>query len=789
MPKIPEFSGRTQVVADRPPGVDINPNSYGRSEEAVGRVGSLIGNFGADLMEKRRAAEDTHFSNSTMLQDLRDVEAYKEQLKMTVGADYKGYTDKIQEFVNSRMEKSQAAAPSERARMMYSESASTRFTSQLIDANSTEHMERAKYYGEDVDKNIQMNSDSLVSYPSVSGAYEKIDTMNSWIDQQTGTVFSPALSTEKKKVNGNQAALSVMKGLYNHALRDHDRWETISRQAEDVLNGTDTESQLRPKDKQIGNLLLPGQKAQIIEDFIRLRKDRTRTSVAELNRMSADAVEGAYNGKARNTAVGPAWDRAIGLGATEPEAKLRFTTEQEVARLAGNVRRGMARSNPENWVGMIDSLGNEVERAKADRTIPAEAATQSDYMEVTLDQWKRKLESETPGLQRELKEDPAAYVNKYFPNVSRLSKESFKGPQQTTKYITANLAAQRSMGVPEHQLRYLSKSETAGIARMIGAGDEKNGSDQYTRLQELYGPYWNQVHAQAVADKSLTSDHFIVGNMEQPFDRQTALAMIRNADPIKKAFGERYDSKAEADLKTTVREQIEPFRRAVSNMSVGGGAENFANSFENMVMLKAMQEKNRTDMDSSEAVSRAMRMITNTFHVANGGAGLLLMPKQIDERPVNKDAVEAFVSSHMNPAGLDTLRVQLPGGRAWLENLTPDERKSNFYSQVQKTGVWVYDGKASMRLMYDDPERGPQYVLDSRRPMARKGPKGETFYEALTVPIQNVPMDDLTRDAIRGFWGKTKERAGAAASSAASAAGTVIEGASKGPTTYPGGKP
>lgn len=381
---------------------------------------------------------------------------------------------------------------------------------------------------------------------------------------------------------------------------------------------------------------------------------------------------------------------------------------------------------------------------------------------------RRVLDDRIDQRNRQLTADPAQFVLA-DPNVREAATRAAaepQNPQAMQNYVTATLAAQQRLGVPQQDQRVLSRQQSQAIVADLlrsdpGQGDRANPDSPALRLramQQQYGEMWPRVFQDLVRDGSLPQEFQVLAVIPSAVgqaDYARMLAAARQAGGMDK-LDDALPQTARDQIRRDIGTYTEAFTRtATASGQSGGGplASMVHNAVRNLAIYYTMQ-----GVDPSTAMQRAAdRIINDRYEIQ----GTMRVPRTTsDGRPLGLDPVmraQADTMRALTPEGLD----DLPGN----PQVPPDERRNIAWRAAQR-GFWVPNERDTGLVLMMELENG------GRVPVRRQGgARVELMFDNLPQPAVSgartiARPDGLIGDgatgAVRGDDPDARARANAA---------------------------
>lgn len=340
---------------------------------------------------------------------------------------------------------------------------------------------------------------------------------------------------------------------------------------------------------------------------------------------------------------------------------------------------------------------------------------------------------------QQLAADPAQFVLA-DPNVREAATRAAaepQNPQAMQNYVTATLAEQARLGVPESEHRVLAKAQSQAIVADLlrsdpGQGSAENPDGPALRLQSLarsYGEAWPHVFQDLVRDGNLPAEYQVLAVTPSAIgqaDYARLLSAARQAggmsqfrDAVRRAA-----PVEEARLSREANTYIAPFTRtALASGQTGGDrlAGMVGGAVESLAAYYVFR-----GMSAGDALQRATdRIVNDKYEIL----GTMRVPRTTsDGRPLGLAPVQvaqAEVMRALTPEGLADI-----GGNP---QVPPDERRAIAFRAAQ-SGFWVANERDSGVVLMMELENG------GRLPVRRQdGARVELFFDNLPQPsVQGI---------------------------------------------------
>jgi hypothetical protein len=358
MVQMPEYQQKSEIYPQNPPGLDINPNNFGGSAAAVGRIAEASTDFAFTLLEKRKQAADQDYAFTNAMKDHRDLEEYKQQLQLQMPSDYEGYTDSVNKWIQDRYEQNQKAAPSQSAKELYQRQASPFLEKGLIEASHTEFQERAKSYVSNIHDDIDQTARLLMTTPSTPFALDSISQFKERFAQAKGKIINGDTEEELNDRAKNFLGKAVLDGLYAKGLENPKGSKAFFQQGLDILNGVvkaDKGQGMEFTRNPLVDGLLPHEKAAYLDKFARAMRDQKKSNLEELHRRFADDIAQTTMGGPSSPTLFKDIDAAAANGDITPEQRVRMYAEHNIADTSRTTIEQMKTTAPSAWMGLAQS--------------------------------------------------------------------------------------------------------------------------------------------------------------------------------------------------------------------------------------------------------------------------------------------------------------------------------------------------------------------------------------------------------------------------------------------------
>lgn len=227
---------------------------------------------------------------------------------------------------------------------------------------------------------------------------------------------------------------------------------------------------------------------------------------------------------------------------------------------------------------------------------------------------------------RALADDPAGYVAASPMVGQRWQEYQSATPDKKTAsfgaYVTATLAEQERLGVPEPMRRILPKGQAALQVAALASAKPEDAADTMAQQAALYGRHWPAAYRDLVK-AGLSRDYQVLATTEDPVGRANlAAALAQDKDALRQAVA---DDAREIDQ--TVAGAMAPLYRSLSAAPDG---QDIAASYERSARLLAYRYA-AGGMDAGDAATRAASDVAlgrwDFVESGDGGQALARTPK------------------------------------------------------------------------------------------------------------------------------------------------------------------
>jgi hypothetical protein len=759
MPNIPKR--RQAATINESVGSTPGDPSGGRTEQALAQLGGTAAAIGESLLQKRKQAEDSDFAFTKSMQDAEDLNHFVGELKKTTPESGDGYYDSIKQFTDERIRENQEAAPSSEASSMYLQRSGRMFSTARIHAENEEAQMRLGYQKKNIDDSADALSKGLIENPNDQHALGGLARLHEGIFKQVGTLYSPEEAKQKFEDVKGSVAKNYFKGLevtgkYDLALQLLNVNAKDAGQQFDATTGVELDpadaAKLGLADQaEVDHLSFAGAKkvverpgaaarpdivarakvaegltaeeqGALIARFQGLMKDKAQRDVSDLRQSVDDLRAHALTGgQIEDGEVKDLMTRAMASGLFERNepGRLRILGNIDRSVLIGNVLSEVHTMKPADMANLderIDRQAAAIASRRAKQFPGVESGKYSSFMAEDREQVKSAILTQAHAALQARAADPKAYVDQYL-NAKPTTNLALAGKADEVQNVVADaVAKQQAIGISKP--RVLSKSEAVGLVDMIqNTQNEAQAEHVISSLGESYGGYTGQVMNDLIDQGKLDPKYRVVNFVGDQPSRRRALGLIKNGEPIKKAYEKEFPENLD-ELTKQVSAQFSPYAQSLTQADPSGGKDEEVNSMRDLVLTAAAQAKlNNRTLSDKKAIESGMELIRQTYgdpiEVDNSS---FIVPNRVFSKsqgamvPVNKVLVEAAARGKFRKEALQGQLLLPPADQ--FKDIPVEEVQGAFLEQVKQTGRWITNrDQTGMMLVYTQGKYGEQPVL------------------------------------------------------------------------------
>jgi hypothetical protein len=412
--------------------------------------------------------------------------------------------------------------------------------------------------------------------------------------------------------------------------------------------------------------------------------ERKRSSVASAN------VGAAVDVAATGAPIDPAAARENIAKMTDPIARDRAEKALAAAETTGDLVR-QAKAIPAAEIAGVQ-VGLEGRVAET-----ADPEAQKKAIE-DLNTFNRALVQRN----KEIEGDSAGYVTRVVPQVDQAYKayrdaeakvkpgdeaSMLKANVARQEYITESIAAQTRLGIPEHRVNVMSKTDLAQVEAVISKIDRKpeGAEDAYKTLigfSQKYGnEYSNTAFRQLVEGNVLTGNDAVAARMSDPDQQVAAITLLRGAAMGKDLYKLLPDETGtKKEISEAVNQAMAPLFQSLSGNLGGVGEATKTAEAAKLLATTMVAINGMTPQDAVKAATGKIAMekynFVGTYRV-----------------PVRDHASGAVLNHYDISAGasqilrnVEKLNVAMPRS---YRGLVDDAKKNAAMDTLRSFGSWV----------------------------------------------------------------------------------------------------
>lgn len=679
---------RLGTIEQQVPGADVPVRSFGSTGEMLSKIGTTLANFGTELYEKRKRAEDSAYAFDTRMKNLADLQQKELELKQKYSQDPNGYTKEFREYAATLYDQGIQNAPSDDSRSMYGRDIGPYLMRAVTDADGYENTQKAFKWQKTLTDDFDLFSRNFVDNPNYLDAPIIIKDFETQIDTQTGILFTNEQAEKLKLGMREKGSNAVMSGL-----------ELQERYDEGI--------KLLESNHPSTMGLNADQKANWIESFRRGIKQRQVEGAQEVQRQVRDlsvrllSPQGVssqeVDGILASVKSNPAFD---------VNEQKRIEHELTVAKIAGSAMRKS-----------FKAPGMDVEKAR----ISAEKQIDGYTRKVGLGdteamQYKRQMDNMIQQVLTQRERDPVAYIQEYVPEKAKLiALTQHEDPNVAQKAAVDLLNYQTYLGVRNKQV--FSDAQAYTHAQMIKQQSNAQGkAEMINNLQYKYGEAFPVIRDQLVKTKVLDDDIFAAAFVSDPVSKRLIVANAESSGALD-AFRKEQPSYVKESLDTEVSNQMRTFRQSLIDSSIDNKGLSNAQLFESAVKKQALVNISK-GQDIEQAVKAAKQEILDrNFIMAKGKNNQLAVPRVLSNNAqADQEAIEKFVYGYSFGANINKrFGVKVPESvRKQYSDKSEDEVKERWLEEVSRRGQWISNGsQTGAQLVIQNDQGGYSAVYDS----------------------------------------------------------------------------
>lgn len=348
------------------------------------------------------------------------------------------------------------------------------------------------------------------------------------------------------------------------------------------------------------------------------------------------------------------------------EVKARKLDELTAGKMAGIVAQEI-QDMPQGVLASNAAFEKEIENLESDfdsnlnSHMVLDPETASEIKSKTFNrsirnQYKRALRAKRSQILQLRQKDPAAFVLKTDPSLQNAA-IALDGDILNTSaeveeqglgqdFVRKVRSSQKALGISSTNQRKLPRALSSTIADQINslASSEPEQAASYIQsLEKSFGKEFQGVVAEMVRDGSLNGSMNLAVLNPNPKAKASILSNLKNGSEIMESFKKSasFSSSKKKELRKAVARSIDPFVRSVTAQNTFGGNSRIANEYADLVEIEAAKILlNNRSLSNSEAVSKAMSLITDSYENVSVGRSNVILPRN---KNVDSNIVDSFL--------------------------------------------------------------------------------------------------------------------------------------------------
>lgn len=647
MPRIPQRqAGPRRQAAPMDP--TIRADGSGLEAEALAQVTGDVANFAADLMKKRKRANDTNFAKVAYLQDLEEINKFETQLKQEEGENPVNYSDRMSKFLEQRNKQRMKDAPNEDAFKLYQDRAQPLFTKTRINADNYQNITKAEFFYNSERQAAENAANGLLDNPSAVQAAELIE-LDKQDYERNVDLYGEKVANKLLKDNQNMYAGSVLSGL--------ERQERFAEGMSLLLNNE--------QEGKITSELSTDDKARWMKRFKSGLESQRRENINNLTRSVNDLYKSAGIGQMDANA---ALETKAVLEATDFEdkdRKKRLLDKLTVAeKLNGNLNE------------MYKTPRSEL--VSAEQVVPDRGGNFNATQRIPARNLYRNAQQQMLELREE---DGAGYVAQVFPEFEELDITDLE------TFTEKMMFKQRDLGISN--VRPLPKSIIQSYATQIESQTAGKANEVIDLVVNRGGKNSGAIMSQLVMDGKINSQYAILPGIPNPETRKLMVENIKNVKDYEEVIKTSQTLQQENRSIDTELASNEVYMNFVSgfNRDVDPTRTAFVRGISQQIVSDAKRQVSM-GTPANEAIENSMNRIFNANFILTDTEVPTVIPRYVPDgngafAPVREKIVKNFVDGHLNAEYFKKLDLK-PGSqfRNKFPNLSPSEQDERFREQL-----------------------------------------------------------------------------------------------------------
>jgi uncharacterized protein YdcH (DUF465 family) len=655
--KIPR-DNRRGMIEQQVPTADINVRGAGMQGEAMEKLGQEIATIGYNYGQQAEEAEADDFAFKARNEDEIATEEYATKLKLEVGEDPVGYSDKMKSFLEDRIKTNDEAAPSGKAREKYAKYAQTTYAKHYIDAHGYETTRRAEYWRDNIDKQANELASLNLENPDPAKTMENYAVVEDMITKSTGRHYTAEQATQmldKTKLRFTDSVLSgyTKNERYNEGLAflksDHPMVATLDTKV----------------------------KGNFIEQMTNGVQRQQREQAHEISAQTRDVVYQLNAGENVPAAELKILQARISSNPQiKGDEKTRTLDTLKSAQQVNTLVKKLSDANPEE----MNKLQAELDTKLGDGTFNA----------ATHGQLKQGFQEAKNRVLRERNEDGAwAWMKNSVPGQNLFKQAQSGSAQDMKRFLDVSLARQTELGIPPSKQRVLPKFYSNDIANtLLATGTNPQGATTaISQLAQKFGPNFEKAFDELTQDhKDIDKGLIVAAHAVDDNSRYGVVNNVFNRTDINKKF--ETNGGDSNYVNTLVDTKMNGVANALLQTSNDSSPLGVTNAMADMVSLEAKRllgEQKMSDPDKAVEAAYAS-VIDKNFYTRDAANSTLIMPKKFKGyggamHDVDPEKVANFARHYSNAENIAELNPVVP--KQW------EGHEAQWHEMLAEKGKWV----------------------------------------------------------------------------------------------------
>lgn len=453
-------------------------------------------------------------------------------------------------------------------------------------------------------------------------------------------------------------------------------------------------AKLTPEVKAVMDSMTPKEKARWIDQFDAKIREETALKTADLNAEISGYVNLGLSGQRVDSRQVDALKQSVNNSNLSLQAKKRNIDKINTVE-AINAQLQVASNTPRSqWGNLIGRAERGIDIAAKEAAaldprmgdLGDDFASQSMRMEAM-----GRLASSLKSIESEQNKDAAAFILKN-PQLEIMHKATKDGdPEATRKFVNSSLNRQKYLGIPPEKQRILTRGEASQHAQMLSAAQNGEQSEMVmARLQSQYGDAYPKVFAEIVKEDNELAYLQAAAFVESPTAKRSMINNSKNKKAINEAF-KNPELKAVADqIQKSVYNNMNDFSRAIVTSTDDGSRIGLGQTLTEQVALDVKRRYIEDPGASAKSMDTLVqesynRILGSTFDVASASNSKVVMPRNINGRPIDRRTVEAYMLVNTEASNLKDASLFVPESYKEFGS----EAKARYARDVSQKGAWV----------------------------------------------------------------------------------------------------